>query len=114
MSRSSKAMVTPWAAWSPSMRPPRRVPRLALTDDLLHVGGEVRIEHRRAAGFLLVGFRQRDALGDRAACWSGRADHGERLRVALDDDFGAGLNTFQDGGKVAHRFGFADMQRLHH
>jgi hypothetical protein len=60
-----------------------------------------------------VSLRQGDALGDGAARRFGRADNSERLRVTLDDDFGAGSNPFQDGGQIAHRIGFADVQRFH-
>src|SRR5438105_2754569 len=65
------------------LTPCGRVPELAVADDLLHIGREVRIERLRLAGLFLVCFRRRDARRDRAAGWSGCADDGERLRVAF-------------------------------
>jgi len=62
------------------------------------------------AEFFLVGFRQSDTLGDRAAGRSGCADDGERLRITFDDHLHAGLHTLQDSGKVAHGIGFAYVQ----
>jgi hypothetical protein len=50
-----------------------------------------------------VGFRQSNRLGDGPPQWNSSADHGERLRVAFDDNFSARLNTFQDTGKVPYR-----------
>ena len=90
-----------------------RVQRLSIPDDFLYIGCEVWIEHWSLSRFHFVGFSQSDALGDSPARRGGRADDGQWFRVAFDDDFRAGLNTFQDGGKFTHRICFADVQRLH-
>src|SRR5262249_8780942 len=93
----------------------RGVPRFPVAHDLIHVCREVRIEYGPAAGFLLVSFRERDALGDCSPLWSGGADDRQRLCISLDHDFRTGLYTFQDSGEVAYRVGFTHTQnsRLH-
>ena len=35
------------------------------------------------------------------------------VTLSRDDYFGAGLNPLQDGCKIGHRIGLADVQRLH-
>ncbi len=54
---------------------------------------EVRIDGRSR-----LGWHQSDALGDGPPRWSDRADHGKRLCVAFDHDFGTGLHTLQNVG----------------
>jgi hypothetical protein len=89
--------------------------RLPVAHDLFHVGREVRIEHGRFTGFLLVGFRECKTLRDRSSLGSSRADNRQGLRMALDHDLRTGLHTLQNSGEVARRVGFTQAQdsRLH-
>ena len=43
-----------------------------------------------------MGFRECDALRDRSPLWRVGAENRERLRIALDHDFGTGLHTLRE------------------
>lgn len=60
-----------------------------------------------------IGGHQGDALGDFAAQGFGWPDDSYRLCVALDDDFGSGLNPLQDRPDILNQVTFANVQRLH-
>src|SRR5437868_14991361 len=86
-----------------------RIPRLAVPHDLLHVVREV-FQARGPARFLFRGLPPRRCTRRWCGAPDRGSDDGERLRIALDDDFGASLDTFQDRGKVAHRISFVYVQ----
>jgi hypothetical protein len=73
-------------------------------DILLEIG----IDGRRG-----VGGQQGDALGDFAAHRFRRPDDSYRLRIALDNNLGAGLDPLQDGPDIFRQVIFTDVQRLH-
>ena len=66
--------------------PRRRVPRLAVADYLLHVGGEVRVEHRSLAGLFFMFLSQRNAVGNSRANRNSATDQGHGRGAVFNDD----------------------------
>ena len=79
------------------------------------MGGDSRFDIFRKVGIDSrggVGRHPGDALGDLAAHGFGWPDDSDRVRVALDDDLGAGLDSLEDRPYIFGQIAFADMQRL--
>jgi hypothetical protein len=71
-------------------------------DNCLHVGGEIRVRHRRVAEILFIRLRNRDALAQLAT----RALlHDDHLQIFL-------MHPGQDGMNIAGEFGFCKAWRL--
>ncbi len=89
--------------------PLRRSKRLAmLIDEGLHIGGEIRID--RCSGLHRKGGYD---LRQPAPIRLSGPQHCDRLRVALDHDFSAGLHSIQYRRDVARQLGFGHVDLRH-
>lgn len=92
--------------------PCRRIPWPAISDDLFHIRGKIRIERRRVAQLLLMRFTKAMHWQIMRRSRAGGADRSDRLRIALDDDFNAGLDALQKIGHIANGLGFTHARQL--
>jgi hypothetical protein len=97
--------------WNQGSVPRGRIPRLALTNDLFHVGGEARIKNRRFPRFFLMLSSQGDGVGDGAAGQHWRMHDCQEVvpSCTFDEDFRARPHMGQHRRKIGCCFQFRDV-----